>query len=238
MHKFLNGKIILVTVSLFVSNIFYSQSLKKSDIILNVNYGVPHLFKKIVKIAANRTEFTQRFGNYIEVSDITGLNPIAIKGEYGINKYFGVGLSMSFWNIKFNIKDYYNLQNQNQGTYIKDSVDTYTFKISSSSFGIRPNLHIPLKSRSNDIYFGLGLGFTKNKLTIGFASTDAGRLAKAFGKDLEYSLSLPGGIYFAPSIGYRHYFGEYIGLNFELGYEKGAIVQGGIVIRFNPVKTD
>lgn len=218
------------------SYITKAQSLEKSDIMLNANYGVPHLYKGIVKIAAGREDFKKLFAGNLEVSDITGLNPISVKGEYGINKYFGVGLSMGFWSINFNVKDYYNLQNQNQGVFIKDSVDTYTFKISSKSFGIRPNLHIPLKSRSNDIFFGLGLGITKNKLTIGFASTDAGRLAKAFGKDLEYSLSLPGGIYFAPSIGYRHYFGEYIGLNFEFGYEKGAVLQGGIVIRFNYTK--
>lgn len=213
-----------------------AQSLESSDIMLNANYGVPHLYRGIVKIAANRADFKTRFAGTLEVSDITGLNPISIKGEYGVNEYFGLGLSMGFWTINFNVKDYYNLQNQNQGTIIKDSVDTYTFKISSKSFGIRPNLHIPLKSRSNDIFFGLGLGITKNKLTIGFASTDAGRLAKAFGKDLEYSLSLPGGIYFAPSIGYRHYFGEYIGLNFEFGYEKGALLQAGVVIRFNYTK--
>jgi len=218
------------------SGSFFSQSLEKGDIILNGNIGAPHLFKGLVKIAANSEGFTTNFGKAIEISDISGLNPISIKGEYGINKYFGLGFSAAFWTIKFDIRDYYNLQNQNAGTFIKDSVDVYNFKISSTSYGIRPNLHIPLKSRSNDLYIGMGLGITKNKLTIGFNSTDAGRLIKSFGKDLELDLSLPGGIYFAPSLGYRHYFGEYVGLNMELGYEKGAIVQGGIVFRFNVLK--
>lgn len=226
-------KVKLLVLLLVTNHIVFSQSFEKADIILNANYGVPHLFKGIVKIAANRTEFKQKFDGTLEVSDIKGLNPVSLKGEYAVSKYFGIGLSMGFWTINFNIKDYYNVQNQSQGNIVKDSVDVYNFNISSKSFGIRPNLHIPLKSRSNDIYFGLGLGLTKNKLTIGFSSTDAGRLAKAFGKDLEYDLSLPGGIYFAPSLGYRHYFGEYIGLNFEIGYEKGAVLQAGIVGRFN-----
>jgi hypothetical protein len=210
-----------------------SQSLKESDIILTANYGFPHLFKNIVKIGVNRNEFKSRFNSSIEVSNIKGTNPIAIKGEYALTNYFGLGFSTSFWSISFDVKDYYNIQNQNQGTIIKDSVDVYSFRIDSRSFGIRPNLHIPLESRSNDIYLGLALGITKNKLRIGFSSTDAGRVAKAFGKDVEYDLSLPGGVYFAPSLGYRHYFGEYVGINFEIGYEKGAILQAGISGRFN-----
>ena len=59
-----------------------------------------------------------------------------------------------------------------------------------------------------------------------------------FNKDLEYDLSLPGGLYFAPSIGYRYYFNPYFGLNFELGYEKGAILQGGLVVKFNTKKAN
>ena len=225
-------------VLLLLSNICLAQSLKKGDIILNGNIGVPHLYKNIIKVAVNRDKFKEYFEGKLEVSSITGTNPIAVKGEYGITKYFGLGFSAAFWTINVDVKDYYNIQNQSQGTTIQDSTDIYSFKISSKSYGIRPNLHIPMESRSNDLYIGLGMGITKNKLTIGFSSTDAGRLAKAFGKDLQYDLSLPGGVYFAPSIGYRHYFGEYVGLNFELGYEKGAIVQAGIVLRYNVLKED
>lgn len=211
----------------------YSQSFNKGTVALTGSIGSPHLFKKIVKIAANSDAFKNNFGKALEVSPITGLNPISTKGEYGITKYFGLGYSVAFWSIKFSVNDYYNVQNQNAGTFIKDSVDTYSFKISSQSFGIRPNIHFPIENPKHDVYLGLGLGLTRNKLAIGFNSTDAGRFVKSFGKDLEYDLSLPGGVYFSPSIGYRTYFGKFIGLNFEFGYEKGAIVQGGLAIRLN-----
>lgn len=213
-----------------------AQSVEKGDVSLNANYGVPHLFKGIIKVAANSNGVKENFDGVIEVSEITGLNPISIRGDYALNKYFTLGVSVAFWSIKFDVKDYYNVQNQSQGNIIKDSVDIYSFKISSNSYGLRPNLHIPLKSRSNDLYIGMGLGITSNKLSIGFTSTDAGRLVKKFRKDLEYDLSLPGGVYFAPSIGYRHYFGENVGLNFEVGYEKGAILQAGLAVRFNTAK--
>lgn len=211
----------------------YAQSFDKKTVAVTASIGSPHLFKGILKLAVNSEGFKGHFGKAIEVSPISGLNPISFKGEYGINKYFGLGVSVALWSIKFNVSDYYNLQNQNAGTFIKDSVDTYSFKISSQSLGVRPNFHFPIKNPKHDVYMGLGLGITKNKLTIGFNSTDAGRFIKSFGKDLEYDLSLPGGVYFSPSIGYRTYFGKYVGLNFEFGYEKGAIIQGGLAVRLN-----
>lgn len=221
---------------MLTSNICFAQSLQKGDVILNGNIGVPHLYKNIIKIAVNRDAFKEYFEGKLEVSDIKGLNPIAIKGEYGVNDYFGIGFSTAFWSISLDVKDYYNIQNQSQGTTLQDSLDIYSFRIDSKSYGIRPNFHLPIENRNNDFFIGLGLGITKNKLTIGFSSTDAGRLATAFGKDLQADLSLPGGFYFAPSIGYRHYFGENFGFNFELGYEKGAIVQAGLAVRFNMAK--
>jgi hypothetical protein len=221
---------------LFLAFICKAQSFQQGDIILNGNIGAPHLFKGIVKLAANSNAFKENFGNVIEISSIKGLNPVAIKTEFGINEVFGLGINYSFWTIRFDVSDYYNLQNQS--VIVKDSADIYKIKISSKSYGIRPVFHFPFENDRNDLYLGLGLGITKNKVNIGFSSTDIGRLAKQFNKDLEYDLSLPGGFYFAPSIGYRRYFNPYFGLNFEIGYEKGAILQGGLVVKFNTKKAD
>lgn len=153
--------ILFIIVLMCLSGVSFSQSFNQNDIILNGNYGVPHLYKGIVKIAAGRQEFKSKFEGVLEVSDITGLNPIAIKGEYGFTKYFGLGLSAAFWTINVDVKDYYNAQNQNAGNFLKDSLDIYSFNISSKSYGIRPNIHLPLKSRSNDLYFGVGLVLQK-----------------------------------------------------------------------------
>lgn len=214
-----------------------AQSVNNGDIALNVNIGSPHLFKGIVKIAANSAVFKENFDGIIEISSIKGINPIAIKTEYGFDKLFTLGLNYSFWNISFDAEDHYNSQNISYGSAYEDSVDIYKIKISSKSFGIRPVFHFPIKSYKNDIFIGVGLGITKNNLNINFSSTDAGRFSKNFNKELGHDLSLPGGAYFAPSIGYRHYFNPFFGLNFELGYEKGAILQGGLVFRFNHYQT-
>ncbi|MBA3682100.1 MAG: hypothetical protein H0W73_13225 [Bacteroidetes bacterium] len=213
-----------------------SQSVSKGDIALNVNIGAPHLFKGITKLAANSSVFKSNFDGIVEISSIKGTNPIAIKGEYAFDKLFTLGLNYSFWSLSFDVEDHYNAQNVSFGPIYEDSVDIYKIHISSTSYGIRPVFHFPLESPKNDIYIGLGLGITKNNLNINFSSTDAGRFTTIFRRELEVDLSLPGGIYFAPSIGYRHYFVPGFGLNFELGYEKGAIIQGGLVFRFNHKK--
>lgn len=213
-----------------------AQSFKKGDIILNANMGVPHLFKGIVKLAVKSDAFKKNFDGILEVSKITGINPLVIKGEFGLGKMFGIGVNFSTWTIKFDVTDHYNAQNIGAGNIYTDSVDVYKLKLTSKSFGIRPNFHFPIKNRKHDVYFGIGLGITNNKLNLNFESTDADRFSKNFDRKLEYDLSLPGGFYFAPSVGYRVYFNSFVGLNFEIGYEKGAILQGGIVFRFNLLK--
>lgn len=210
-----------------------AQSFGGGDVVLNANIGSPHLFKTAVKLAVKRPAFNDNFDGRLEVSPIKGMNPVAVKAEYGINNFFGLGLNFSFWSIRFDVTDHYNFQNKNIGTFYSDSVDVYSFKVSSKSFGIRPNLHFPIKSAKNDLYLGLGLGVTTNKLKIGFNSTDAGRVAKNFNKGLSQELALPGSLYIAPSVGYRAYLSPVFGLNFEVGYEKGAVLQCGLVVKMN-----
>jgi hypothetical protein len=210
-----------------------TNSLRYGDIIGSAQIGTPHLTKGVVKLAVKTANFQSVFNSYVEVSNVTGFNPVSLRGEVGLNEFFGLGLNYSFWNIRFDVRDYYNAQNQNFGAVVKDSVDVYSFNVISRSFGIRPNLHIPMENNKNDFYFGLGLGITSNKVAVSFTSTDVGRAAKIFRKDLEKKLSLPGSIYFAPTIGYRRYFGNYIGTNVEFGYEKGALLLVGFQFRLN-----
>lgn len=226
--------LILISLLLLLnSRIILSQAFNQATVGISVNIGAPHLYKGIVKLATESDKFKKVFSGKIEVNNFKGVYPIALKGEWGLTKYFGLGLSMSRWDMSFNVKDNYNVLHAGNviGT---DEIDIYKFKLTSSSIGIRPNLHIPLKDDKNDFYLGIGLGLTTNKLNIDFSSTD---VQKVF-PNANYDLSLPGFIYLAPSIGYKHYFNEYIGCNVELGYEKGAIIQGGLALRFNHKEKD
>lgn len=214
-------------ILLLVWGLSFSQSFDKGQVIIGANIGSPHTFRNAVRLILKTDAFKNRFSGYIDAS-VAGTNPITARGEYGITKLFGLGLCFGTWNMQISVTDKYNVIHSGQ-TFGQDEIDTYKFKISSTSFGVRPNFHFPLKTTSSDLYIGVGLGFTKNSLTIDFSSTDPG---KSLPID-HYSFSLPGGFYFAPTFGYRYYFGKVIGLNGELGWDKGAIIQGGIVIRLD-----
>lgn len=216
-----------IIACVFTGNTF-AQAFDQSTIAGSANIGAPHLYKGIVKLATQSEKFKQAFSGKIVVGNIKGVWPMAFKAEWGINKYFGIGISSSRWDMSFDVTDYYNVLHAGQVTGT-DEIDTYKFKLTSTSFGIRPNLHIPLQNSQHDIYVGMGIGYTNNKLLIDFSSTDVNKVFP----NAAYNLNLPGFIYLAPSLGYRYYFSEYLGTNIELGYEKGAIIQGGVAIRFN-----
>jgi hypothetical protein len=215
----------------FINFLCPSQSLQRGDVTLNANYGVPHLYKGVVSVIASSDQFKNQFEGTEQLSPITGINPMSFKAEFGINKWLSLGLSSAFWTIKFGVTDNYNVLHAGQITGT-DETDTYKFKINSTSFGLRPNFHIPLESRKHDIYIGMAFGITLNKLNIDFSSTDINKKAPGFNVDL----SLPGGTYLAPTLGYRYYPSEYVGANFEVGYEKGAFLQAGIIVRFNVLR--
>lgn len=217
---------------LLMLNQSFAQSFNRGDIVFGANIGVPHLYKGVIKLATQTQAFKNQFTGYFEVSSIKGINPVCIRTEFGISEYFGLGLNYSFWNIRFNVTDKYNVLKAGAVTGT-DETDTYKFNIRSASIGIRPNLHIPFKNKMNDLYLGVGLGFTINRLQIDFSSTDIQKV----NKNTAYNLSLPGTVYFAPTLGYRHYFSYYFGSNLEIGYEKGAVLQAGVVFKFNVMDT-
>lgn len=219
---------LFILVAICYSAIGISQGFRQSTIVAGVNIGAPHLYRGLVKLATRNEVFKSKFNDRLEVSEITGFYPVLFRAEYGINKYFGIGISGGTWNMRFDVKDNYNVLHAGQVTGT-DEIDTYKFKITSTSFGIRPNLHIPIENEEIDIFLGFGIGITKNSLNIDFSSTDVNKVFP----NLDYDLSLPGGVYFAPTIGYRQYFNNVFGYSAELGYEKGAIIQAGLVLRLN-----
>jgi len=223
-----NMRHLLLLVFVFSISNYFAQAFTKKTIVVNANAGIPHLYKGIVKVSTETELFKKQFSGKLEIKDFKGLNPVMFKAEYGISKYFGLGISCAYWNMSFKVSDFYNIIKAGQ-LIGSDQIDTYKFKVTSTSFGIRPNFHIPFKNDKNDLFLGVALGLTKNKLGIDFSSTDVNKVFP----NLNYDLSLPGGFYFAPTIGFRHYFNQYAGMNIEIGLEKGAVTQAGIVVRFN-----
>ena len=213
----------------FLQQALHSQGFMSGDMIASACIGVPHLNKASVKHQTKTESFKNSFNGSAEVVSIKGPNPIALKYEYALSNRVGLGISVSWWSVIINVKDEYDLV-ENKKVY--HYTDTYSFKMSSIAFGIRPNYHIPLKKNKCDLFFGCAVGIARNDMSVSYNSKlSNGSLGGSF-----YEFKLPNSIYLAPTVGYRAYVSSSFGLNVELGYEKGAILQAGIVFRFRPFK--
>lgn len=209
------------------------ESFSKGQVVFTGGIGVPHLTKTAIKLIVKTDAFKSTFNDVANVK-VSGLNPICLKGEYGFKKYFGLGASFAVWNLKIDLTDRYNVLKAGQSLG-SDSTDTYQFKITSTSFGLRPVIHIPLEDSQNDVYISMGFGYTKLALTVDFNSTDVNRSLPIL--DYKKKFSLPGSFYFSPLFGYRHYFSKAAGFYLELGWEKGSVIQAGFALRLGKVNS-
>jgi len=197
--------------------------------VVSGSIGFTHLNKTNAKRQVNGEAFKNSFRGTSQKISVKGTNPISLKYEYALTKRFGLGLSISWWSVLVNVKDYYST---GTGSDLKDQVDTYDYKMTSVSFGIRPNYHIPIQDKKADLFFGCAFGLAKNDMSVTFSSTQStGVIRGSF-----FELNIPNTLYIAPTLGYRRYLTSNFGLNLELGYEKGAVVLAGIVFRFRPLK--
>jgi hypothetical protein len=220
-------KAFLFLCLLTLSGCVLSQGFSKDDIIASGSIGFPHLDKFATKINAQREEFKTGFKGTVEAFSVKGTNPLVFRYEYALSKYFGLGFDLCWYSIVLSFKDHYNT---GTAPYIRSETDSYTFRITSTSFGIRPNYHIPLKHKNRDFFIGCAIGVTRNHIALDFNST----VNSSYG--FYYDFKMPNKFYIAPTAVYRVFIVNNFGLNFELGYEKGALLQAGMIFRFRPIK--
>lgn len=79
-----------------------------------------------------------------------------------------------------------------------------------------------------DPYFGGTIGVSQYKTNIQFTSTLLGKQLpeKLFDFKKGYST------YFATTLGVRYFFVKEFGINAEIGWDRGALLFGGMVIKF------
>lgn len=217
-------KRLMLVLCLLSHKFSFSQGYLKGDVVAGASIGMPHLYKYLQEVYMRTEKFKSSFKGSVEVVSITGTNPIALKYEYALAKNFGLGLSVAWWSYEVNVNDHYD---QVSGSNVYHRTDNYKVRYRSTSFGIRPNYHFPVRWKKADLYMGCALGLTKNQVTINFSSTGS-----SFGQF--YEGGAPLSLYLAPSVGCRFFLMGNFGLNVEAGFEKGALLQAGIVFRFRP----
>jgi len=219
---------VFLIISLACGHSLFSQGYLKGDALFTIGLGAPHLKKSLVQYNTSTDDFRKGAKGNLKVS-VSGTNPIAVKYEYAFGKNFGLGLSLAWWTINVTLKDYYDIRS---GNFVSAQVDAYRYKFSSVSFGLRPNYHFTLKNKKGDLFVGCALGVTKNSVSFSYSSSYGNSLYR----NAYYEGSSPLSLYLAPTIGYRQYLTNNFGLNAEVGFEKGALLQAGLVFRFRPFK--
>jgi len=226
----------LIAITLFCLNTsLFAQDFMKGDIIISASMGIPHLHKVISRLNTKTEGFKNSFRGTAKVTSINGTNPLAFKYEYGISNHFGIGVSVGFWSVRLRVKDSYDFIENPNTPYqtTKQYVDAYSYKFSSISFGIRPNFHLPLSNKKADLFVGCAIGITKNKTHLDFNGYLPGSSTYVSGY---FEKGYKAVLYLAPTIGYRRYLTANVGLNLEAGFEKGALLQAGLMFRFRPLK--
>lgn len=143
---------------------------------------------------------------------VKSLGPIGGKFEYMVSDKMGVGLESNFSKTSFTYTEYDDYDSTNY---------EYTSSITSLRFMPRWNIHFG-SSDSFDGYFGIAAGYLSRKYE--WESTDPDYQAESISGLFPLAMRL--------AVGGRYYFTDNIGLHMELGIGGGAIIHGGLSMKF------
>ncbi len=224
--------VILYFVFVFFSSCLNAQGFKQGDIIVNGNYGGPQITPALLRTGLNvyyRTNADKNKNEQFKVS-ISNSGVLNGKTEYGITEDVGIGFAASYWNMNIYIENNYRDQDPVSNTQ-KDFKDEYSVKTSALALGIRGNYHFAdeVKSKLIDPYIGFTLGATRYTYDLGFTSTFPDKKLPIN----TYQFKSGWGTYISTTAGIRFYPVSFIGLNAEIGFDRGAFLFGGIVFKIH-----
>ena len=203
--------LVLATVG-FVSN--SNAQVAQGSIIIDPYYGFPNFGARTASI------FEVDGNSGVEVK---GLGPLGLRAEYVVSEKVGIGLDVIYndYDVRYTSTD--SLYNGTTGTWSTTSTSN-RFTMQRLRVQARMNYHFETNNPNFDAYFGVGAG-TNNRF----------RKAYENGVEVEDVADLGNLTLFPVSMrvctGFRYYFAENIGINFELGLG-GPVLSGGVSIRF------
>ena len=222
--------LLILMITLFFCAELNAQSFKKGDIIVNANYGAPNLKKAII---AWQDFNPERYGGGFFDSPqflVSSTGIYSIKAEYAINDKFSVGFSSAYWSM--DVTHIFESGEHRMASLFNVHNYKYKYHLSSLSTAVRGNYYFWKKKRM-DAHLGVGLGITKHTSTYQYYPDVAG--TEEFGR-LNFKSGF--GPHFSAAIGLRYYLLPFFGLNFEAGYDTGALFLGGIVFKLSTKKNE
>jgi outer membrane protein W len=203
--------LVLATVG-FVSN--SNAQATQGSIIIDPYYGFPNFGASFAK------NFETAGNTGVEVK---GLGPLGLRAEYVVSEKVGIGLDVIYndYDVRYTSTD--SVYDGTTGTYsVTSSSNRYTMQ--RLRVQARMNYHFETNNPNFDAYFGVGAG-TNN------------RFRKAYENGVEvidnvsFSNLTVIPVSFRVCTGFRYYFADNIGINFELGIG-GPVMSGGLSMRF------
>lgn len=153
--------------------------------------------------------------------------PFILRYERALDDENGIGLSFAYHDISFiESREYTNRHVDTNGvTYIHERDETIK-RISSYSIGLRYNYHAALSEKLG-VYYGAHIGYTHSDISVTYTTTNESKYQSQIAKDKLFNIPL----YAGSSIGVRYFIVKNFGLNLEIGWEHGSLVQFGLVSR-------
>ena len=233
-------KSFLVVVCLLISSMYSIAQDKTGNVawkaensVVTIGYGVPNLYKAILKSAVRNAGVNSNYNNGSANEsynlNVTGFGPGFLKYDYAINELIGVGAVVGYWSTTLTNTHTYRESNYNYNTGLynnADYVDIEKLRVSSLSIGARLNFHFAT-TKKLDPYAGFGAGYSNTSFRVTETSTNPNYRKNT---DVAYGFSVP--IYFAITAGVRYYFTDNIGIYGEFGIDKWSVLQGGLAIKF------
>lgn len=154
-------KTLFLIIAFFVcTNYTQAQLNEKRTAFLQFGYGYPSamsIMSSLLKFSFNDASDPTASSSF----SYKGFGPVHFRFEYMVSPRVGIGLSANYQTGSFQFNNNYMDYDDN---YIQTST---TFKINSVNALGRVNFHF-LKNNTVDLYYGLGIGYSSNKVDLKF----------------------------------------------------------------------
>ncbi len=187
----------------------------KSIIAVTAGYGYPSWGQVVFNLVLPKD--TMKAWGYENYST-KGIGPLHFRGEIGLSKFIGLGLSVNYESYGGKWTRLYYVASPSPGheQYFNES-----FTVTSFSVMPRFNFHFSVTSQV-DPYFGVGAGY---KSTIYKFHSE---FSNATNNNAQEAGPFPVG--FETTIGIRYYLSDSFGMYLETGLAK-SLIQGGIALK-------
>lgn len=151
----------LLFTFLTISSVLHAQINEKRTGVIQIGYGYP----SAMTMLGSALKFSYSVSGDVTASSsfsYKGFGPVHVRFEYMVSPMVGIGVSANYQTGSFLFENNYMDADDN---YVQTSS---TFKITSVNALGRVNFHFLKNSKMVDLYYGLGVGYSSNKVDLKF----------------------------------------------------------------------